>query len=66
MAELTNPEKRMLRALQERKDEWSLEEVLLACDWEDQAIAVGAGHGLSNQGFVKISESSNTEVILGR
>lgn len=65
MAELTNPEKRMLRALQERKDEWSLEEVLLACDWEDQAIAVGAGHGLSNQGFVKISESSNTEVILG-
>ncbi|MBT4066365.1 MAG: phenylalanine--tRNA ligase subunit alpha [Euryarchaeota archaeon] len=65
MAELTNPERRMLRALQNRHDGWSLEEILSACNWDDQAIAVSAGHGLSNHGFLTIAESSTTEVILG-
>ncbi len=65
MAELTNPEKRMLRILKDREGDWTLEEVLSACDWDDQAIAVSAGHGLSNHGFVKITESSKTDVILG-
>ena len=65
MAELTNPEKRMLKSLQSRDGNWSLEEVLVACDWDDQATAVAAGHGLSNHGFVKISESSELKVILG-
>ena len=65
MAELTNPEKRMLKSLQGRDGNWSLQEVLEACDWDDQAIAVSAGHGLSNHGFVKISESSELGVILG-
>ena len=65
MAELTNPEKRMLKSLQGRDGKWSLQEVLDACDWDDQAIAVSAGHGLSNHGFVKISESSELGVILG-
>ena len=65
MAELTNPEKRMLRIMQDRADDWTLEEVLKACNWDDQAIAVSAGHGLSNHGFVKIKESSNRDVILG-
>ena len=55
----------MLRALQNRHESWSLDEILLACEWDDQAIAVSAGHGLSNLGLVKIFESSNTEVILG-
>jgi phenylalanyl-tRNA synthetase alpha chain len=65
MAELTNQERRMLRALQSRNENWTLEEVLTTCKWADQAIAVAAGHGLSNRRFVKISESSTTEVILG-
>ena len=47
MAELTNPEKRMLRIMQDRAGDWTLEEVLKACNWDDQAIAVSAGHGLS-------------------
>ena len=58
MAELTNPEKRMLRVMQKRDEKWKLDEILEACDWDDQAIAVAAGHGLSNHGYVKISESS--------
>ena len=65
MAELTNPEKRMLRVMQKRDEKWKLDEILEACDWDDQAIAVAAGHGLSNHGYVKISESSETSVILG-
>ena len=65
MAELTNPERRMLRTLQEGEGEWTLQEVLTACEWDDQAIAVAAGHGLSNHGYVKINESSQQDVILG-
>jgi len=65
MAELTNPERRMLHAMQSRDENWTLDEVLEACDWDDQAIAVAAGHGLSNHGYVKISESSKKSVILG-
>ena len=65
MAELTNPERRMLRALQSRDSNWTLQEVLESCDWEDQAIAVSAGHGLANQGLVKMTESSKLDVILG-
>jgi len=65
MAELTNPERRMLRALQNRDSNWTLEEVLESCDWEDQAIAVSAGHGLANHGLVKMTESSKLDVILG-
>ena len=65
MAELTNPEKRMLRLMQETDKKWTLDEILEACDWDDQATAVAAGHGLSNHGFVKVNESSKTDVILG-
>ncbi len=65
MAELTNPEKRLLRTLKTKHEDWSLEEILTACEWDDQAIAVSAGHGLSNHGFVKISESSKRDIILG-
>ena len=65
MAELTNPERRMLRALRTRSGEWTLNELLETCEWDDQAIAVSAGHGLSNHGYVKISESSERSVILG-
>ena len=57
--------RRMLRAMQQRDGLWDLEEVLEACNWDDQAIAVAAGHGLANHGYVKISETSVTDVILG-
>lgn len=65
MGDLSNPERRMLMALQGREGPWTLEQVLAACDWEDQAVAVGAGHGLSNQGFVKIKESITNAIKLG-
>ena len=46
---LSNPERRMLRAmLGQPAQTWSLEDVMKACGWTDQAIVVGAGHGLSN------------------
>ena len=65
MAELTNPERMMLRALQSRDSNWTLQEVLESCNWDDQAIAVSAGHGLANHGLVKMNESSKLDVILG-
>ena len=58
---LSNPERRMLRAmLGQPTQTWSLEEVMNACGWTDQAIVVGAGHGLSNKGFVSINELAIT------
>ncbi len=54
---LSNPERRMLRAmLGQPAQTWSLEDVMKACGWTDQAIVVGAGHGLSNKGFVSVNE----------
>lgn len=63
---LLNPERRMLLKMQSEpsKSSWSLEEVLRACDWTDQAVAVGAGHGLENHGFVEVSETVSSEVRL--
>ena len=63
---LLNPERRMLLKMQSEpsKSSWSLEEVLRACDWTDQAVAVGAGHGLENHGFVEVSEMVHSEVRL--
>ena len=48
--DLLNPERRMLRAMQlsDPDRSWDLEGILAACEWTDQAIAVGAGHGLTN------------------
>tara|TARA_B100001142_G_scaffold318351_1_gene360408 strand:- start:323 stop:1771 length:1449 start_codon:yes stop_codon:yes gene_type:complete len=47
----------MLRAmLGQPAQTWSLEDVMKACGWTDQAIVVGAGHGLSNKGFVSVNE----------
>ena len=43
---LLNPERRMLKVMQQDAGkEWTLEAILQACEWKDQAIAVGAGHG---------------------
>lgn len=43
---------------------WSLDEILNSCNWSDQAIAVGAGHGLENHGFVSVEEHLSTLVDL--
>ena len=57
---LLNPERRMLRVMQGKSGhQWTLTEVLTACEWGDQAVAVGAGHGLSNAGLVSTTESSS-------
>jgi len=62
---LLNPERRMLRVMQQKDTkEWNLSEILSACEWTDQAVAVGAGHGLSNAGLAKTSETSSITVRL--
>jgi hypothetical protein len=63
---LLNPERRMLLAMQRAGTGtvWSLGEVLAACEWTDQAVAVGAGHGLQNHGLVTVEETVLREVHL--
>ena len=62
---LLNPERRMLLKMQQNEQTvWSLDELLVACDWTDQAVAVGAGHGLENHGFVSVEENVTTEIRL--
>ena len=62
---LVNTERRMLRVLQDGPDsKWSLEEVLKACDWTDQAVVVGAGQGLADKKLIKVIEQSQIEVKL--
>ena len=65
-ANLVNTERRMLKAMQSQSTKvWALSEILDECDWQDQAIAVGAGLGLADKGMVEISETITTEVRLG-
>ncbi|MDG1550111.1 MAG: hypothetical protein P8Q95_00105, partial [Candidatus Poseidoniaceae archaeon] len=64
-SKLLNPERRMLKIMQSESSKvWSLQEILSACDWNDQAVAVGAGLGLSNTGFVEMEENVETLVKL--
>ena len=64
--ELSNNEKRMLKALRSRPSEtWSLDEVLAACDWDDQVHAAGAGLALAENGLVEIDSSKTTIWTLG-
>ena len=58
-------EKRMLSVLQGRDSPWHLDEVLKACQWDDQALAATAGHGLTNHGLVETHESSRIDWRLG-
>jgi phenylalanyl-tRNA synthetase alpha chain len=64
--DLLNPERRMLLAMQQdsERSTWSLEHLLEACKWTDQAVAVGAGHGLQNHGLVNVTERQLNEVRL--
>lgn len=63
---LVNPEKRLLKILQsDQNKEWQLEELLQACDWQDQAIVVGAGQGLMEAGLIAVTETVSKTVSLG-
>ena len=60
---LVNTERRMLKAmLTNGNKQWSLTDILVSCDWTDQAFAVGAGQGLADKGLVEVTESVTTEV----
>jgi len=63
---LLNPERRMLLVMQQHasKTKWSLSELLDTCSWSDQAVAVGAGHGLQNHGFVNVTEVTHRQIRL--
>ncbi|MFL2949460.1 MAG: phenylalanine--tRNA ligase subunit alpha [Candidatus Poseidoniaceae archaeon] len=64
---LLNPERRMLSVMQQQPSmEWSLESLLSACNWTDQAVAVGAGHGLTNHGYVTTIEDVTRSVNLAK
>ena len=64
---LSNPERRMLAAMQASPDkDWTLDEVLAECSWHDQAQAVGAGAGLSENGLVTVTEESTVLWTLGQ
>ena len=62
---LLNTERRMLKVMLDNPSHnWSLSEILNSCDWQDQAIAVGAGFGLVDKGLVNVSELVTTGVRL--
>ena len=44
---LTNPERRLLSKMQGTSNHWTVQQVLSACEWNDPAIAVGAGEGFA-------------------
>ena len=55
----------MLKTMLTNKEhDWSLSEILSECDWSDQAVAVGAGQGLADKGFARITEHATTKVRL--
>ena len=64
--ELSNNEKRMLKALRSRPtDIWTLDEVLTACQWDDQAYVAGSGLALAEHGLVDIDTTKSTIWSLG-
>ena len=47
------------------KQVYTLDRIMDACDWNDQAVAVGAGQGLCDKGVVEIRrrfEEQSTQV----
>ncbi|MDA8765799.1 hypothetical protein N9M62_02800, partial [Candidatus Poseidoniales archaeon] len=62
---LLNPERRMLKVMQAKANHaWGLDTILDACGWKDQAVAVGAGHGLTNHGLATTTEHVSQTVKL--
>ena len=65
--ELTNPERRMLRSMLVAPSEvHTLDRIMDACDWNDQAVAVGAGQGLCDKGVVEIQETVRRTIHPGQ
>ena len=65
--ELTNPERRMLRSMLVAPSEvYTLDRIMDACDWNDQAVAVGAGQGLCDKGVVEIQETVRRTIHPGQ
>ncbi|MEC9089837.1 MAG: hypothetical protein VYC11_00550 [Candidatus Thermoplasmatota archaeon] len=65
--DLSNNEKRMLKALRSESDKtWNLDELLSACQWDDQVHVAGAGLALAEKGLVDISETNATVWNLGQ
>jgi len=63
---MTNPERKMLRAmLTDFNKEWSLLELLDICNWNDQIYVVGSGNGLNELGYASIQENTTTTLTLG-
>lgn len=59
--DLTNSERRMLKAMQsDAGREWELRPLLTACDWNDQAHVAGAGGSLAESGLLVQTESRTT------
>jgi len=55
--QLSNIERRLLRKMKEGSlENCSVEEILKACEWTDQAIAVGAAQGLCEKGLANQKE----------
>ncbi len=64
--ELTNNEKRMLKALRTNPDEkWGLDSLLSACDWDDQAHVAGAGVALAEKKLVEMDSENSVVWNLG-
>ena len=65
--ELTNPERRMLRSMLVAPSEvHTLDRIMDTCDWNDQAVAVGAGQGLCDKGVVEIQETVRRTIHPGQ
>ncbi|MDP6906668.1 MAG: phenylalanine--tRNA ligase subunit alpha [Candidatus Thalassarchaeaceae archaeon] len=64
--DLSNNEKRMLKAILSNVDKsWNLDDLLSACNWNDQAHVAGAGLGLEEKGFLTIEQVDATVWSLG-
>lgn len=64
---LSNPQRRLLRAMQESGTQttWSITSILEECEWNDQAQAAGAALGLVEAGFADVEERSTVKWTLG-
>ncbi|MGB2170699.1 MAG: hypothetical protein ACPH2L_07615, partial [Poseidonia sp.] len=59
--DLLNPERRLLSMMLDDPGRsfagYTMEETLHMCNWNDQAIAIGAAYGLQNHGLVEVLET---------
>ena len=66
MADLGNNERRMLKVmLQQPNSPWTLDDLLNACGWNDQAHVAGAGLALEEMGLLDIEEIPSRFISLG-